>query len=58
MSISLIYCYIRVNSLPNDKILDFSKLREFAGNRVNVTEKLKFLLERAENIVGKGENAG
>ena len=24
---------------------------------MNVTEKLKFLLERVENIVGKGENA-
>ena len=25
---------------------------------MNVTEKWKFVLERVENIVGKGENAG
>ena len=46
------------NSLPNDKILDWSKLKAFADNKINVTEKLNFLLERVENIVGKGENAG
>ena len=28
------------------------------GGIINVTEKLKFVLERLENIVGKGENAG
>ena len=26
--------------------------------KINVTEKLKFVLERKENIVGKEENAG
>ena len=26
--------------------------------KINVTEKLKFVLRRVENIVGKGENAG
>ena len=28
----------------------------FADDKINLTEKLKFLYERAENIVGKGEN--
>ena len=47
-----------INSFPNDKILDWSKLKAFADDKINVTEKLKFLLQRVENIVGKGENAG
>ena len=34
------------------------KLKAFADNKINVNEKLKFGLERIENIVGKGENAG
>ena len=46
------------NSLPNVKILDRSKLKAFAEDKINVTEILKFVLERVENIVGKGENAG
>ena len=31
--------------------------KAYADDKINVTEKLKFVLERAENIVGKGENA-
>ena len=46
------------NSLPNDKILDWLKLKAFADDKKNVTEKLKFVLEKVENILGKGENAG
>ena len=46
------------NSLPNDKILDWSKLKGFADHKINVSGKLKFLLGTVENIVGKGENAG
>ena len=58
---------IRVTSLPNDKILDWSKLKGFADDKMNGGEKLKFVMgrvenmgkgERVENIVGKGENAG
>ena len=33
-------------------------MKAFADDKINVTEKLKFVLERVENIVGKGENAG
>ena len=42
------------NSLPNNKILDWFKLKAFADNKVNVSEKLKFVLGRVKNIVGKG----
>ena len=45
------------NSLPNDKILDFTTLKTLAENEISVTEKLKFVLYGVENIVGKGENA-
>ena len=44
-----------INSLPNDKMLDWSK--GFADNKSNVNEILIFGLRRLENIVGKGENA-
>ena len=46
------------NPLPNNKILDWSKLKALADDKINVTEKVKYVLGRAENIVGKGENAG
>ena len=49
---------VRVKSLPNDKIFDWSKLKVFADNKINVNQKLKFDLGRVENIVRKGENAG
>ena len=44
------------NSIPNDKILDLSKLNVFAGDNLHVNRKLKFALESVENIVGRGEN--
>ena len=34
--------------------LDWSKLKAFADDKMNVTQKLKFVLEREGNIVGKG----
>ena len=43
-------CIPGVNSLPNDKFLDMSKLKGFADDKLNVAEKMKF--------VEKGENAG
>ena len=46
------------NSLPDDRILDWSRLTAFANDKINVTEKLKFVSRRVENIVGKGENVG
>ena len=46
------------NSLPNDKILDWSKSKAFASNKIIVNQKLKFDMGMVENIVGKEENAG
>ena len=51
-------CGRHFNPLPNNKILDVSKLKAFADNNLNVNRKLKFAFGRVENIVGKGENAG
>ena len=42
---------------PNDKILDWSKSKAFADDKINLVEKLNLVLEKVENIVGKGENA-
>ena len=41
------------NALPHDKFLDLSKLKAFADDKINVTEKLKFVLGRLENILEK-----
>ena len=50
---------ILINSLPNDKILDWSKLKAFADKKINLNEKkIKLVLGRVENTVGKGGNAG
>ena len=46
------------NPLPNDKFIDWSKLKALADSRINVTEKVQFDLGMVENIMGKGENAG
>ena len=46
------------NSLPKDKILDWSKLKALADYKISVTQKLDYVSESVENMVGKGENAG
>ena len=43
--------------LQNDKSFNWSKLKAFADDKINVTEKLRFVLGKVVNIVGKGENA-
>ena len=48
----------KVNSLPMDKIVNLSKLKAFADNKINMTKELEFVLGREENIVGKEENSG
>ena len=45
------------NTLPNDKILDQSKLKDFVEDKVNKTQKLNIILGRVGGIMGKGENA-
>ena len=47
----------KISFLPNDNSLNLSKLKEYADDKINVTEKLKFVLERVENFVGKEEIA-
>ena len=52
---------VKVNlfdSLPDDKILDWSKLKACADYKINANKKSKFAFGRVENIVIKGENAG
>ena len=47
-----------INSLPNEKIVGWSKLKAFADVKINVNEKSKFVLGRVVNIVRKLKNAG
>ena len=51
-------CVQRVNSLLHDKIQDWSKLKALTDNKIKAPEKSKFVSQRVENIVRKGENAG
>ena len=44
-------------TLPNDKILDCSNLKSFAGNKMKVLKKI-IVLDRVENIERKGEKSG
>ena len=39
-------------------MFDWTKLKAFADNKINATEKLKSLSGWVEKIVEKGENAG
>ena len=48
----------RVNSLPNDKILDLSKFKVFADDNFNLTKMVKFFFDKVESLVGKGGNTG
>ena len=45
------------NSLPMDKSLDWTNLKSFADDKIYLIEKLKLVVERVENIMGKGENS-
>ena len=47
-----------LNSLSYDKILDWSRLKAFSHDKINVAKESKFVTGREENIVGKGKNAG
>ena len=42
-----------INTLPNDKNVDFSKVKAFANNKSNVTQKLKFALGKGRKYCGK-----
>ena len=47
----------RINPFPNNKILDSSKLKEFAEDNFKFDEKGTKFSEWFENTVGKGEIA-
>ena len=49
---------MRYNSLPKDNILDVTKLKAFADDRINEAKMVICVFNRIENIVGKEENAG
>ena len=42
-----------INPFPQDKILDQTKLKAFADNKLNVTKMIISVLDRIEIIVGK-----
>ena len=44
-------------TLPYNNILDWSKLKAFADNKIHDYEKVEFVFGRVENTLGKGENA-
>ena len=46
-----------VNSFPNDKFLDSSKLKKFADDNFRLDEKGRKLSKWVENTVGKGKIA-
>ena len=45
------------NPLPDDKILDWSKLKQFAEDNSKFDENSRKFSKRVENTVGKGEIA-
>ena len=46
------------NPLPDNRILDWSKLKEFADDNFKFDENYRKLSKWVENTVGKGEIAG
>ena len=49
---------MHLNPLPNDQILDMTKLKAFEDDKLNIDKMVISLLDRVENTEGKGENAG
>ena len=49
--------YQPFNPFPHDKILDQTKLKAFADDKLNVTKMIIPVFDIVENIVGKGEIA-
>ena len=47
----------RVNLLPDDKILDWSKFKQFANNNFKFNDNSRKFSKQVENTVGKGEIA-
>ena len=47
-----------LNPLPDNKILGLPIMKAFADEKSNVTQNIRVVFHRIENIVGKEENAG
>ena len=48
---------ILVNPFPYNKILDQTKSKAFADDKLNITKMIISVFDKVENIVGKGEIA-
>ena len=46
------------NSLPDNKILHWTKLKVFAVDKLHVSRIFGFAIDMVDNIMRKGENAG
>ena len=46
------------NPIPNDKLLDWFKLKAFTDDKIKELKVMIFVFDRVENIVVKGENVG
>ena len=44
-----------VNSSPNDKILDMTKMKAFADDKISAAQMMISVLKRVENTMGKGK---
>ena len=49
---------MKLSSVPNNKILDVTRLKAFADDKINVAQIMISVFDWVENIVGKEENAG
>ena len=60
LAISIFFFFHHVfNSLPNNNILDCTKLKALADYKFNVVKVIFFFFfDRLENFVRKGDNAG
>ena len=58
MILDFFFSILHFNPFPHSNILDWSKLKAFPADNINVAETMISPSDMEENIVGKGENAG
>ena len=56
-NVSVLLQQVVFNPFPRDRILDQTKLKAFADDKLNVTKMIISVCDKLENIVGKGEIA-
>ena len=47
--------HVIIKPVPDDKSIALSKLKTFADNKVNISENIKFVSHRLDNITRRGE---